>query len=945
MKRMAILVSVLMILATRVSSQEFVGARPIGLGGAYVGLADDANATVWNPGGVAFLPQREATGMYSRLYWGIDDDNIGVGFFSYVNPVQKVGTFGLTWQNLSSRIYTENRFSLTYARSFTVSGFALGLGLNTNLLMSGYNKSRFVPNPDEPVDIANEELFKNTSKIGVSFDIGGKLVLNDRLSVGLLLSDLNQPDISLEGYSNGAKPFTGRIGVAYNYRDFLYPVLDFQFINDEVNGGNIFSPHLGVEAWFSEKMFAIRGGADERELSFGASYRFQSKWGFQVDYAFVYPLSEMRKVSQTHKFSATVRVPNVYRYDLVLEKLETSKSELKKGEKFTISFSSANRSLYDISNIPLTLYYRDPSGSYYPLEKKSYPDFLSGESKAEEKEVSFDEPGNYVIFAAIDDDGTAIPTINGHIDEKKESNNIDSVSVRVFAPPKGTIVSEKNFLRLEEVQTVRVEVPRLPFVFFDEGKHEIDDKRFEPLFDLIVDRLARNPDVVIKIRGFYSPETDGEDKEPLADLRAKAVYDKLIDLGVPKDQLELVDGGYDKSKKRAGEGIFLEKDREEIFEENRRVEMETSIRGLTPDEARFVVPFPANAKRTAAKISPIPSKWINILERNPDVLILVDGKTGKSEKESARLSFQRADFVRSSIIESVPERFRDRVSIYNTVGEHPQTGCVTVSLLADGLLYRPDKGRLTPVSYVVEDSLNRFHVSILSDARVTRSIVTVEDESGQIVKHIEEKDGIPDTVIVWNWRNDAGEIIDPSKKFFGHLHIEDELGQEYDAYSDTISVEIIHRVREMESMPLVLFDFNTDLPISPYYETRTEELVNNILKKMDTGYKSMVILVEGHTDIIGMESRNKALSSDRARREEENIRLHLSKKVGIPVGWRLEDWLKKHNISLKSQGVGPSVPYEIETEEGKRLIGENDFPEGRMVNRRVMVRIEVTGED
>jgi len=945
MKRTAILVSVLMLLATQVSSQEFIGARPIGLGGAYVGLADDANATIWNPGGVAFLPQREATGMYSRLYWGIDDDNIGVGFFSYVNPVQKVGTFGLTWQNLSSRIYTENRFSLTYARSLTVSGFALGLGLNTNLLMTGYNKSRFVPNPDEPVDIADEGLFKNTGKVGVSFDIGGKLVLSDKLSIGLLLSDVNQPDISLKSYSNGAKPFTGRIGVAYNYQDFLYPVLDFQFINDEINGGSTFSPHLGVEAWFSEKMFALRGGADERELSFGASYRFQSKWGFQMDYAFVYPLSEMRKVSQTHKFSATVRIPNVYRYDLVLEKLNTSKAELKKGEKFTVSLSSANRSLYDLSDIPLTLYYRDPGGSYYPLEKKSYPDVLSGESKAEEKEVSFDEPGNYVIFAAIDDDGTAIPTINGHIKEKKEDNNIDSISVRVFAPPKGTIASEKDFLRLEEVQTVRVEVPRLPFVFFDSGKDKIDDKRFEPLFDLIVERLAQNPDVVVEIRGFYSPETDGEDKESLADSRAEAVYEKLLALGVPKNQLELVKDGYDKSEKRAGKRVFLDKDREDIFEENRRVEMRTSIKGLTSDEARFLVPFPANMRRTASKIPPIPSRWINILERNPDVLILVDGKTGKSEKESARLSFQRADFVRSSIIENVPEKFKSRISIYNTVGEHPETGGVAVSLLADGLLYRPDKGRLTPVSYVVEDSLNRFHISFLYDAQVTKSVVTVEDEKGQIVKHIEERDGVPDTVIIWNWRNDAGEIIDPSKRFFGHLHIEDKLGQVYDAYSDTIRVDIIHRVRETESMPLVLFDFNSDLAISPYYETRTEELVNSILKKMDMAYKDIVILVEGHTDVIGMESRNKTLSSDRARREEENIRLYLSKKVGIPVGWRLEKWLEEHNISLKSQGVGPSVPYEIETEEGKRLIGENSFPEGRMVNRRVMVRVEVTGED
>lgn len=38
-----------------------VGARPIGMGGAFIALADDVSATYWNPAGLAYLPSPELT--------------------------------------------------------------------------------------------------------------------------------------------------------------------------------------------------------------------------------------------------------------------------------------------------------------------------------------------------------------------------------------------------------------------------------------------------------------------------------------------------------------------------------------------------------------------------------------------------------------------------------------------------------------------------------------------------------------------------------------------------------------------------------------------------------------------------------------------------------------------------------------------------------------------
>ena len=47
------------------------GARPMGMGGAYIGLADDANAPFFNPAGLTQQMKRELKAMYSMLYAGL----------------------------------------------------------------------------------------------------------------------------------------------------------------------------------------------------------------------------------------------------------------------------------------------------------------------------------------------------------------------------------------------------------------------------------------------------------------------------------------------------------------------------------------------------------------------------------------------------------------------------------------------------------------------------------------------------------------------------------------------------------------------------------------------------------------------------------------------------------------------------------------------------------
>ena len=44
------------------------GARPQGMGGAFLSVSDDANAPLWNPAGIAFLKKKQLTTMYADLF-------------------------------------------------------------------------------------------------------------------------------------------------------------------------------------------------------------------------------------------------------------------------------------------------------------------------------------------------------------------------------------------------------------------------------------------------------------------------------------------------------------------------------------------------------------------------------------------------------------------------------------------------------------------------------------------------------------------------------------------------------------------------------------------------------------------------------------------------------------------------------------------------------------
>src|SRR3972149_5404206 len=69
------------VLATKYAGEFLkaqLGARAIGMGGAFVAVADDATAPYWNPAGMVYLPYREVLPQHSEKFGSlVNHDYLG----------------------------------------------------------------------------------------------------------------------------------------------------------------------------------------------------------------------------------------------------------------------------------------------------------------------------------------------------------------------------------------------------------------------------------------------------------------------------------------------------------------------------------------------------------------------------------------------------------------------------------------------------------------------------------------------------------------------------------------------------------------------------------------------------------------------------------------------------------------------------------------------------
>jgi hypothetical protein len=107
-----------------------VGSRAIGMGGAFVAVADDATSMYWNPGGLASLTQTELIVNHTR--WIAD---IGYTYMGLALPLPGLGTLGLnaTAMTMDEMEVTRYGYEEGTGETFKAGSYAVGICFARNL--------------------------------------------------------------------------------------------------------------------------------------------------------------------------------------------------------------------------------------------------------------------------------------------------------------------------------------------------------------------------------------------------------------------------------------------------------------------------------------------------------------------------------------------------------------------------------------------------------------------------------------------------------------------------------------------------------------------------------------------------------------------------------------------------------------------------------------------
>ena len=277
------------------------GSRPAGMGGAFVGVANDVNTIFWNPAGLTTVENRELTAMQNFSFADVNSESVG-----YAQKLGSSSAWGASFLGTFAEIEQRAGPTRDPDATFTSGGFAIGVAygqqISNTLALGGQAK------------LVTQQLdVEDTTGAGVDFGVLLSLVEN-RLKAGASVQNLGILNFSQEegDDSQNSLPMSVRAGAAYLLKEGN--VLLAGDINVPVDAAPTL--HAGVEAWFFQRVLALRAGYSEeldaigssvnpeRGLSLGLGFK---AWGtkpleninFQFDYAFQ-PDSE---VGDVHRIS------------------------------------------------------------------------------------------------------------------------------------------------------------------------------------------------------------------------------------------------------------------------------------------------------------------------------------------------------------------------------------------------------------------------------------------------------------------------------------------------------------------------------------------------------------------------------------------------------------------------------------------------------------------
>lgn len=276
------------------------GARPQGMGNAFVALADDASAIYWNPAGLIMLRQREIHLQHAEQFGGsVNHDvltlGLPVGHGGFGMGVVRLGVDDIALTHLEdparplgpdnrpviSRIVgtTEYTLHVAYARAIRSN---LSLGATAKLIRRNLGQG---------------------SGSGFAFDLGLLYAPHQYLKVGALLHNVTRTRITFDTGARDHIPPSLLFGVA--------STIPVAMLKGTVTGS--FSLHageeksdiedlqgtrFGLEYWLQQRI-ALRIGLQDGHLTLGTGLQTRR---FSLDLAFI----EHAHLNNTYRISASI---------------------------------------------------------------------------------------------------------------------------------------------------------------------------------------------------------------------------------------------------------------------------------------------------------------------------------------------------------------------------------------------------------------------------------------------------------------------------------------------------------------------------------------------------------------------------------------------------------------------------------------------------------------
>lgn len=299
-----------------------VGARAIGMGGAFVAVASDASAMYWNVAGIANLTQSEAIVTHAQWLAGISFNYGGV-----VLPLQDFGTVGVNFTSMTMADMQRTTEDLPEGtgESFSAGSFALGVSYARKLTdwfqIGGNFKyvDDYIWNESASTFALDLGTLFTTPFSGLRFgagisNFGGKMQMTgDDLLVQKDITPINgnNPNINANLATDQFDlPLKLRIGFAYeviNSDDQLLTlVADAIHPND-----NSESISLGGEYSVFQRIVTVRAGYSGIGMSAGEEQ-------FTVGGGINYPISNHLGVKFDYGYMKFGRLDNIQQFSLAI---------------------------------------------------------------------------------------------------------------------------------------------------------------------------------------------------------------------------------------------------------------------------------------------------------------------------------------------------------------------------------------------------------------------------------------------------------------------------------------------------------------------------------------------------------------------------------------------------------------------------------------------------